>query len=74
MGAQLFELTRHSEAIVYLEAAFEAVAHICLHQHAHVAAGSIHHLLHAHTHEAHTVVERAAEPVAAAVGVGRQEL
>ena len=36
--------------------------------------GCLHHLVHTHTHKAHTVVERATELIAAVVGIGREEL
>ena len=69
-----FEIARHFDAVVDFEPAAEAVAHVCLDQHRHIAAGSFHRLLHTYFHEAHPVFERSAVFVAPPVRVRRQEL
>ena len=74
MHSVALNLFGHGEAIIYFKSALEAVAHVGFHHHGHVGACGLHHLVEAHVHEAHAVLERAAETVAAAVGVGRQEL
>ena len=74
MGAQILQLPGHGQAILNLQSPLEAVAHICLHKYSHIGTGRLHHLLHTHTHEAHAVVERAAELIASPVGVWGKEL
>ena len=58
-----------------LDTALEAVLHIVLNEDRGARlCGCLHYLVHTHTHKAHTVVERAAELIAAVVGIGREEL
>ena len=74
MGPQLLELAGDEDAFVDFDASFESVAHVGLDDDSHVVTGRLHHLLHAHAHEAHAVVERTAVLVATVVGIGREEL
>ena len=63
------------EALRNLDAALESVVHVVLDEYRGARrSGGVHHLLEAHAHEAHPVVERAAVFVAAVVGIGREEL
>ena len=59
---------------VYFYAAFESVPHIGFRYNRHVGAGRFHHLVHAHIHETHPVLQASSEPVFSAVGIGRKEL
>ena len=63
------------DALRNLDAALESVVHVVLDEYRGARrSGGVHHLLEAHAHEAHPVVERAAVFVVPVVGVGRQEL
>ncbi len=72
--AKPLKLLGDKNPLVKLDSSLETVTHIGLDHNPNVASGSLHNLLHAHPHEPHTIVERTAPTVAAAIGVGRQEL
>ena len=74
MGAALLQAMGHLQGLVQLHAAAEAVAHVHLDDDGHVGAGGLHDLLHHHVHEAHAVLQRAAEEVVPVVGGGGEEL
>ena len=74
MGSQLFEFAGDDDTLVDFDASLEAVSHVGLDDDGHVVAGRLHHLLHAHAHEPHAVVERASVFVMAVVGIRREEL
>ena len=74
LGSVLLQALGDLDAVLHLETAFEAVAGIGLDQYSYVVSGSLHYLLHDHVHELHAVLQRAAELIAAVVGVGREEL
>lgn len=74
MHAVLLNLLCHSETVVDLKAALEAVAHVGLHDNPHVGFGGFHHFVETHVHESHTVLETASEFIAAMVGVRGEEL
>ena len=70
VGSGLFELLRHFDALLRLHALPEAVVHVDLDYDSHVVASGFHDLFHHELHEAHAVLETAAELVLAVVRVG----
>ena len=74
MDSGTFDLLSHSEAIVDLEPPFESIAHIGLDDYTHIRSGCVETLFETHLHESHTIIKRAAEFVAAMVGIWREEL
>ena len=74
MRTAAFEFPGYLQPLVQLDAPLESIAHVGLHEYGHIAAGSLHHLVHRHLHEPHAVLQRAAVHVLAAVGIGRKKL
>ena len=74
MGTALLQSLGHLKRFIQLHTATKTIAHVHLHQHCHVPAGSLHHLVHHHVHETHTVFQWTAKFILTMVGRGRKEL
>ncbi len=74
MCSRLLQPPGHLHRLVQLHPSTETVAHVHLHQHSHITAGSLHHFFHHHIHKTHTVLQRASELVFPMVGGRGQEL